>query len=394
VWNRDRWRVTEVRDDGGLVVEPLAGGRRVDLAPDYVGSSVELGYATTEYGVQGQTVDRAHVVQPAGGSVESLYVDLTRARERTIVHVATTPEPEVADGQVHDVTPRPAAAVLAEAIERESADRAAVAVADIEAETHSSALTLVERWSEQVARANTSRLAEGLALLAATGEIHDDIPAAVAADESRAQLSWLLRRVELAGHDPDVALRDAATRGSFTGARSVAQVLHGRISAAYRDRLTPAPAATADRVPTVGGDRQRSLTDLASLVDDRRRRSARRSRSRRRRGPSTCSARVPADPLARLEWEDRAGRVALHREVAGPRRRAAADRSVPVAGPGGAGRDLARRLGRARPARAVPRRSGDDRRAAAGAGPRRRAGRAPGAGVRRRGVARFVRRVG
>jgi conjugative relaxase-like TrwC/TraI family protein len=316
VWNRDRWRVAAVSDDGGLVVEPLTGGRQVTLPPDYVGTAVELGYATTEYGVQGLTVDRAHVVQPSAGSVEALYVDLTRARERTIVHVAATPEPLFADGQVHNVAPRSAASVLAEAIEREGADSAAAVVADRDAEIHSSAMTIVERWSEQVGRANAARLSEGLALLAATGEIGDEIPAAVAADDSRTQLAWLLRRVELAGHDPDVALRDAAARGSFDGARSVAQVLHGRIKAAYDDQLTPTPASASERVPSVGGERERSLTDLASLVDNRRRSLGADVADEPPRWALDAFGPVPTDPIERLEWEDRAGRVALHREVA------------------------------------------------------------------------------
>jgi hypothetical protein len=322
VWNRDRWRVLDTRPDGALIVTPAdtpadpQAERRVVLPARYVANSVELGYATTEYGVQGRTVQRAHLVRPPGGTAQALYVDLTRTTERTIAYVPTRPETPVADGQAHEVPERSAAAVLAEALDHDTPDQAAVNLADQEREHHQSARTLIERYATMSDRAGATRLAESLALLAATGEIDDTIPAAVAADDSRTQLSWLLRRLELAGHDPETALRDALSSGSLAGARSVAQVLHGRISKTYADRLTPQPATVADRVPAVAGDSQRAMTDLANLLDHRRAELGAQTADEAPRWAVETLGPVPADPIQRLEWEDRAGRIALHRECA------------------------------------------------------------------------------
>ena len=58
--NRDTWTVTGIGDDGSLLVVGRAGQRQ--LPADYVEEHVELAYATTVYGAQGDTVDSAHLV--------------------------------------------------------------------------------------------------------------------------------------------------------------------------------------------------------------------------------------------------------------------------------------------------------------------------------------------
>jgi exodeoxyribonuclease V alpha subunit len=60
VANRDTWTVTGVGAEGSLVVASR-GGERV-LPAAYVRDHVELAYATTVYGAQGETVDTAHAV--------------------------------------------------------------------------------------------------------------------------------------------------------------------------------------------------------------------------------------------------------------------------------------------------------------------------------------------
>lgn len=319
VWNRDRWHVLDTAGDGALTVRSADrpdDPRRIVLPADYVTASVELGYTTTEHGVEGQTIRRAHVVRPPGGTLQGLYVDLSRTTEHTIVYVPTVADPTVADGQVHKVPDRTATSVLAESLERDGASPAAATASDEDQAYHRSARTIVERYTAIADQAGAARLTDTLTLLAATDEIPDTIPALVAADESRTQLGWLLRRVELAGHDPDQVLKDAVGRGSLAGARSVAQVLHGRISTTYTDQLTPTPTSAVDRVPAVGGEHQHALTDLAALLDDRRRTLGAETTRTQPDWATRTLGPTPTDPMDRLDWQDRAGRIALHREVA------------------------------------------------------------------------------
>ncbi len=64
VRNGDRWTVTDVRNDGSLVVRRQARqrGGAVVLPAGYVAEHVDLGYAITAHRAQGLTVDTAHVV--------------------------------------------------------------------------------------------------------------------------------------------------------------------------------------------------------------------------------------------------------------------------------------------------------------------------------------------
>ncbi|MDK3255268.1 MobF family relaxase [Blastococcus capsensis] len=97
VANRDTWIVSAVGRRGGLLVTPAvtptgpvpgdgsggvtpAGpGTRV-LPADYVTEHVELAYASTAYGVQGDTVTASHVVVGEHTGASSCYVGMTRGR--------------------------------------------------------------------------------------------------------------------------------------------------------------------------------------------------------------------------------------------------------------------------------------------------------------------------
>jgi exodeoxyribonuclease V alpha subunit len=85
VANRDRWTVTAAHSDGGLTVTGPPGERR--LAADYVARHVELAYATTAYGVQGDTSTAAHLVLTEHTGASSAYVAMTRGRETNDVHL-------------------------------------------------------------------------------------------------------------------------------------------------------------------------------------------------------------------------------------------------------------------------------------------------------------------
>jgi hypothetical protein len=84
--NRDMWTVTGVDSDGRVTVISRDAGQRV-LPADYARRHVELGYATTAHGVQGDTVTAAHVVVGEQTGAASAYVGMTRGRTSNVAHL-------------------------------------------------------------------------------------------------------------------------------------------------------------------------------------------------------------------------------------------------------------------------------------------------------------------
>src|SRR5699024_9250644 len=86
VANRESFRVIQVHSDGGLI---LAGEdqRHHHITPAYVREHIHLGYAVTDYGNQGTTVDHGSVLlgtsMPGGG----VYVGATRGRQDNTIHI-------------------------------------------------------------------------------------------------------------------------------------------------------------------------------------------------------------------------------------------------------------------------------------------------------------------
>jgi exodeoxyribonuclease V alpha subunit len=85
VANRDTWTVTALDQNGGLQVTDDT--RRRHLPPEYVERCVELAYASTAYGAQGQTVDTAHIVIGEHTGAAAAYVAMTRGRQRNTAHL-------------------------------------------------------------------------------------------------------------------------------------------------------------------------------------------------------------------------------------------------------------------------------------------------------------------
>ncbi|MFJ9391309.1 MobF family relaxase [Nocardioides sp. NPDC101246] len=85
VSNRDTWTVTAVGSDGRLAARGRLGVRTLPAA--YVAQHVELAYATTAYGAQGETVRDGHVVIGDHTGAASAYVGMTRGREHNIAHL-------------------------------------------------------------------------------------------------------------------------------------------------------------------------------------------------------------------------------------------------------------------------------------------------------------------
>jgi exodeoxyribonuclease V alpha subunit len=101
VANRDVWIVTGVGRDGGLRVTPAdvtpaglvpasvsaTATRQRWLPGDYVTAHLELAYATTAHGAQGDSVTAAHLVVGEHTGAASAYVGMTRGREANTAHL-------------------------------------------------------------------------------------------------------------------------------------------------------------------------------------------------------------------------------------------------------------------------------------------------------------------
>ncbi len=85
VANRQTWTVTGLGEDGSLTVR--GRGRDRLLPAEYANRFVELAYATTVHGAQGETVDAAHVAIGDTTGAAAAYVAMTRGRERNTAHL-------------------------------------------------------------------------------------------------------------------------------------------------------------------------------------------------------------------------------------------------------------------------------------------------------------------
>lgn len=123
VANHDTWTVRAIGTDGSLVARGPRGART--LPPEYVHDHVELAYATTAYGAQGQTVPTAHLALGESTGAASAYVGMTRGRHRNVAHIVADSVEDARTQWIQtfsrdraDLGPRHAAWLAEEDIER------------------------------------------------------------------------------------------------------------------------------------------------------------------------------------------------------------------------------------------------------------------------------------
>jgi exodeoxyribonuclease V alpha subunit len=84
--NRDTWVVVALAADGGVILDGKRGQRT--LPDDYVCEHLELAYATTAHGAQGDTVTSAHRLISDQTGAAAAYVGMTRGRVNNVAHIA------------------------------------------------------------------------------------------------------------------------------------------------------------------------------------------------------------------------------------------------------------------------------------------------------------------
>ncbi|HEU4568563.1 MAG TPA: hypothetical protein VFR99_11055, partial [Marmoricola sp.] len=134
VANRETWTVTAIATDGGLTVtggrEPGRVRGRRELSAAYVREHVELAYATTVYGAQGETVRSAHLLLGENTGAAAAYVAMTRGREDNTAHLVADTVDDARDQWAltftrdrADLGPAHAAALAAEEASRYATHR-------------------------------------------------------------------------------------------------------------------------------------------------------------------------------------------------------------------------------------------------------------------------------
>jgi len=331
--NRDTYQVTATHADGSMTVTDPAG-HAIRLPAAYVAEHVSLAYACTVHGAQGRTVDTAHtVVDPAAGAA-AVYVGLTRGRDGNTAWVVTRPTPSDAPvGQASEVKDRAARDVLAAVLEKSADERGALAETEEAAELAASTVTSVDRLADGIALATAGRTTGLLDALVHAGALTSTDRTALAADRSMAAIERLVRAAEVAGHDPRAVLTDALAAGSLSGARSPAQVLHARMRDQIGDDTGRTITSYRDLIPHGLPEGMREhLGRLADAADDRRAELGQRTADDAPDWAVAALGPIPTEPVARLEWEQRASWAAAHRENIGHEDQAAALGAAPPAG--------------------------------------------------------------
>ncbi len=115
VRNRQSWTVSEVGEDGSLVVAEVGRGA-VRLPAAYVARHVELGWAVTGYGSQGVTTDHAIAVVEPSSTRAGIYVAMKRGRRRNVAWIVDRTGLADAEDGLATAIARPANALSAHAV--------------------------------------------------------------------------------------------------------------------------------------------------------------------------------------------------------------------------------------------------------------------------------------
>ena len=320
-----------------------AGRTSADLAYAVDGSAdrgrqADLAYAITGHSAQGRTVAEGIALITGTETREWAYVAMSRGRDGNYAYVTTEP------ARVADPKPgvRPAPELERhERIERERAGlpgpeqqepselaREPIAVLSDVLENEGAELSALEVQRRNLA--NADHLAklhviwDGETKDAITGRyerlLREHLPEEYKNAELSGHATWLyrtLRDAEAAGLDAGDVLARAVAAKPLTGARDVAAVVDSRIREETGTLVPQDPGPWAEQVPDIEDPARREYVAAVAVAMDER---------TERLGEFTAETEpvwarslgpVPDEPLDRLEWQERAAKVASYREMHG-----------------------------------------------------------------------------
>jgi hypothetical protein len=239
----------------------------------------------------------------------------------------TVPDPELArrermERERAGLPPEPAGepddevwdpvAVLADCLDREDAELAA---SDYKQRALSNADhlgVLYARWADLAGAADRRRYHQ---------LVTDALPQEYRDEDLGPKATWLwrdLRAAEAAGLDAGEVVRAAVGSHTLADARSIAGVLHKRLSLIVKP-LVPLP-----QTPWAGWPRQFDDPEIAQHEADLRRAMDERADRLGQHAVETSPAwavqalgPVPEDPVERLDWQGRAAKIATYQELYG-----------------------------------------------------------------------------
>ncbi len=340
--NGDLLRIEAITGDGLLVrraldADPETGQRRWTdrhfLYANY--ETAELGYAVTDHTAQGRTVHTGLAVITGSEDRQHAYVALTRGTHTNTAYVFTLtpkladpapgprPAPELARYDKLTATPaepdsaaepagtRDALGVLADVLEHDGQQLSASqawqqALADAD---HLALLHAI--WTAETTPAREQHYKELLLTALPPGY----------RQEPGHQAKWLwrtLRAAELAGLDPGQLLANAIAERDLAGTRDIPSVIDARL----RHRtgtLVPRPVGpwAAQLSDIVDPDRQEFTAQIAAAMDARKDRLGDHAAEHALPWAVGTLGPVPADPVDRLAWQQRAASIGAYRELSG-----------------------------------------------------------------------------
>jgi conjugative relaxase-like TrwC/TraI family protein len=274
VKNGDRWKVTDIRCDGAVVVKRMGPGRggRTVLPAEYVAGHVELGYAVTAHRAQGITVDTAHVVVTSSTTRENLYVSMTRGRDANIAYVALDqPDDSHSTPEADDVTAR---TVLYGVLQHSGADLSATQTIQAEYELHGGIDRLAAELETIAADAQHDRFVDLMSRSGLTAEQY----AAVVDSPAFGPFAAALRRAEAYHHDLERLVPRIVGRHGLDDSDDVAAVLLYRVekvasSAPRGCRLRPRLIAglIPEPIGAMSAEDRQAIDERQELIESRAR---------------------------------------------------------------------------------------------------------------------------
>lgn len=253
VKNGDRWTVQEVRSNGSIVAQHTKLGRTVTLPAEYVAKHVDLGYAATFHGAQGQTVTVGLPIITDKDDRQSTYVGITRGTDENTMFVATG-----GDGDEHNMlTPgHVVPPVVVETLEKViGRDGAAISATTMLRDEHDPAHLLArsaERYADALGHA--AEQAAGPQQIEELTEQAEKIVPGVSSAPAWETLRDHLLLLHFDGADPAAALAEAASSRRLDGAKDVAAVLDWRLDPSGTRTRTAGPVPWMPGVPAALAD--------------------------------------------------------------------------------------------------------------------------------------------
>jgi conjugative relaxase-like TrwC/TraI family protein len=307
--NRDTLKITAMRGTEVEVRRQRLDGTwtgRFWVPRAYLESSAELGYAGNVHVAQGRTVDTAHLLVTGTLSRQSLYVGMSRGRDANTAHVVTGNTAPPGKEPFQQATPE---SVLASVMERDAGELSATEAIRQSQEWAGGTGHLLNLWTTAVRPAVHTQIDQQI-----TARLTEPEASRYQREHSRQALHAALRAAHLAGHDLGTVISQI-TAAPLDGARSIANVLHGRLQClqlpdpgqpATWTQRTPASA------PTVARELAGALDHRAGELGERHAASPEPWLTRHLGIPP-----VAASPALRDDYTSRAAAAASYRENAG-----------------------------------------------------------------------------